>query len=263
MVKALAVVEVHPAVEELPPGSPLAGIARRQFGGKTLLEWVVRRVSEAERIGSIIVLAGEDPLARSLCAHCPPDARVFFSAADDALGRLADAAQTFPADGLVRLNVSHPFMDPDLIDRLIAAAAGAECDYASYCFGDGRPVIESKLGVFAEWCRPEAVLRADRLAQHWSDRAEATRYIYSRPDLFSLHMLTVPPQLDRDDVRLAIHDEQDWEEVQDILDALGPESLDWQFITALLDRQPTIRARMAQRNRSSCSLWNEPLLAVR
>ena len=128
---------------------------------------------------------------------------------------------------------------------------------------DGRPVIESKLGVFAEWCRPEAVLRADRLAQHWSDRAEATRYLYARPDLFSLHMLTVPPQLDRDDVRLAIHDEEDWEEVQDILDALGPESLDWQFITALLDRQPTIRARMAQRNRAGCAFRGEPLLASR
>jgi spore coat polysaccharide biosynthesis protein SpsF len=254
MVKSLAVVEVHPAVEELPLGSPLAGIARRQFGGKTLLEWVVRRVSEAERIGAIVVLAGEDPLARSLCSNCPSDARVYFSAADDALGRLADAAQAFPADGFIRLNVSHPFVDPDLIDRLIAAADSAECDYASYCFGDGRPVIESKLGVFAEWCRPEAVLRADRLAQHWSDRAEATRYLYSRPDLFSLHMIAVPPQLDRDDVRLAIHDEEDWEEVQDILDALGPESLDWQYITALLDRQPTIRARMAQRNRGEPQL---------
>ncbi len=261
MVKTLAVVEVHPAVEELPPGSPLAGIARRQFGGKTLLEWVVRRVSEAERISGIVVLAGEDPPAKSLCATCPPDARVFYASADDALGRLAQAARKYPSDGLVRLNVSHPFVDPDLIDRLIAAAGGCECDYAGFCFRDGRPVIESKLGVFAEWCRPEAVLRADRLATHWSDRAEATRYLHSRPDLFSLHMIAVPPQLDRDDVRLAIHDEQDWEEVQDILDALGPESLDWQYITALLDRQPTIRARMAQRNRGA--ICDEPQLAGR
>ena len=35
--------------------------------------------------------------------------------------------------------------------------------------------------------------------------------------------------------------------------ALGPESLDWQYITALLDRQPTIRARMKQRNRTAAS----------
>jgi spore coat polysaccharide biosynthesis protein SpsF len=251
MVTTLAMVEVHPAVEELRPGSPLAGIARRRFGGKSLLEWVVRRVSEADRISGIVVLAGDGSLAKSLCATCPPDARVFHAAADDALGRLAEAVRMFPCKGLVRLNVSNPFIDPDLIDRLIAAAVSSGCDYASFTFSDGRPVIQSKLGVFAEWCHPDAVLRADRLATHWSDRAEATRYLYSRPDLFSLHMLNVPPQLDRDDVRLAIHDEEDWEEVQDILDALGPESLNWQYITALLDRQPTIRARMAQRNRAA------------
>jgi spore coat polysaccharide biosynthesis protein SpsF (cytidylyltransferase family) len=254
MVTTLAVVEVHPAIEEMPPGSPLAGIARRRFGGKSLLEWVVRRVSEAERISGIIVLAGDDALAKSLCASCPPDARVFHATADDALGRLAEAVRMFPCKGLVRLNVSNAFIDPDLIDRLIVAAVSSGCDYASFSFGDGRPVIESKLGVFAEWCHPDAVLRADRLATHWSDRAEATRYLYSQPDQFSLHMMAVPPQLDRDDVRLAIHDEEDWEEVQDILDALGPESLDWQFITALLDRQPHIRARMQQRNRAAASV---------
>src|SRR5262245_56682527 len=127
MVTTLAMIEVHPAVEELRPGSPLAGIARRRFGGKSLLEWVVRRVSEAERIGGIVVLAGDDSLAKGLCASCPPDARIFHSSADDALGRLADAAQSFSCQGLVRLNVSHPFIDPHLIDRLVAAAAAADC----------------------------------------------------------------------------------------------------------------------------------------
>ena len=115
-------------------------------------------------------------------------------------------------------------------------------------------MIQSRLGVFAEWCQIDAVLRADRLAKGAADREETTRFLYSRPDLFSLKLIAVPPQLDRDDVRLAIHDEEDWEEVQDILDALGPESLDWQFITSLLDRQPTMRARMAHRNRLSAGV---------
>jgi spore coat polysaccharide biosynthesis protein SpsF len=250
MVSTLAVVEVHPAVENLTPGSPLAGMARRRFGGKSLLEWVVRRVSEAERIAGIVVLAGNDALARNLCLHCPPDARVLHASAPDALGRLAEAVRRLPCKGIVRLNVSHPFVDPDLIDCLISTACTSGCDYASYCFSDGRPVVESKLGVFAEWCHADAVLRADRLAADPADRAQATRFLYSRADLFSRKLITVPSRLDRDDLRLAIHDEEDWEEVQLILDALGPESLDWQYITSLVDRQPTMRARMADRNRA-------------
>lgn len=248
MVTTLAVVEVHPAIDDLPAGSPLAGIARRRFGGKSLLEWVVRRVSDAYSIRGIAVVAASDAQARKLCDSCPPDARLFHCESPDALGRIAEAVRKLPCKAIVRLNVCHPFVDPDLIDRLVAAACMSSCDYASYCFKGGRHVGQSKLGVFAEWCHVDAILRADRLAEQAADRSDATRFIYSRSDLFSQRLIAVPPQLDRDDLRLAIHDEEDWEELQLILDALGPESLDWQFITALLDRQPSIRARMARRN---------------
>jgi spore coat polysaccharide biosynthesis protein SpsF len=249
MVTTLAVVEVCPAIEDVPPMSPLAGMARRRFADKTLLEWLVRRVSDAERIDEIVVLTGDDAVSRSLAVHCPPDARVVSSDAPDPLGRLAEVARTQSCEGLVRLNVSRPFVDPELIDRLITAAMSCECDYASFVLHDGRPVIESQLGVFAEWCDAKALLRADRLAKNPSDRMMGTRLLYTRPELFAVKFVPVPPQLDRDDLRLAIHDEEDWEDVQLILDALGPESLDWQYIASLLDRQPVLRARMADRNR--------------
>jgi len=251
MATTLAAVEIWPAIEGLSPRSPLAGIARRRFAGKTLLEWVVRRVSDALCIDQIVVLAGDDPLSHNLVAHCPPDISVLHSPAADPLGRLAGAVREVACTGVVRINVSHPFVDPDLIDRLVAATAHSGCDYASYALGDGRPAIESKVGVFAEWVAAPAIVRADRLAKLAGDRLDATRFINTRPDLFALKWLPAPRQLDKGDLRLAIQDEEDWEHVQLILDALGPESLDWQYIASLLDRQPTLRARMADRNRAA------------
>jgi spore coat polysaccharide biosynthesis protein SpsF (cytidylyltransferase family) len=246
----LGIVEVQPAVEGISDKSPLAGMARRRFGGKTLLEWVVRRISDADRLDGVVVLAGDDGLSRSLVAQCPSDVRVFLSPEADRLGRFAAAVSHFRCSAAVRLSVSHPFVDPILIDRLLAlVAAGNSCDYASFAFADGRPVMQSPVGVFAEWCRGEAVLLANRLARRPQERADATRFLHMHPEIFAIRFLPVPMQLDRDDVRLAIRDEEDWEHVQLILDALGPESLDWQFITALLDRQPSIRERMACRNR--------------
>jgi spore coat polysaccharide biosynthesis protein SpsF len=251
MAATLAAVEIQPASGELRSSTALAGMARRRFGGKTLLEWVVRRVSDAERIDGVLVLAGSDPFSRSLTEHCPPDVHVFHSDAPDGLERLAAAVRYAACRAVVRLNVSHPFVDPALIDRLVAAAtSGTSCDYASYSFSSGKPVIESKLGVFAEWCRADAVLLADRTARHPHERQEATTFLYSHPEIFALKLIAVPQALDRDDVRLAIHDEEDWENVQLILDALGPESLDWQLITSLLDRHPRLRERMAALNRS-------------
>src|SRR4051812_18433220 len=108
MATTLAVVEVQPAIEQLRPDSPLAGMARRRFGGKSLLEWVVRRISEANRLSGIVALAGDDSLSKRLCESCPPDARVILSDAPDALGRLVEVARKLPCDAIVRLNVSHP-----------------------------------------------------------------------------------------------------------------------------------------------------------
>ncbi|MDX1947137.1 MAG: NTP transferase domain-containing protein [Pirellulaceae bacterium] len=256
MAKTLAVVELRPSVEQLRSDSPLAGIARRRFGGKTLLEWVVRRVSDAERVDGVVVLAGEDRLSRGLVEHCPPDVPVFHAPEADPLGRFAAVVRRMGCQAAIRLNVSHPFVDPALLDRLIAAAtSGGTCDYAGYALADGRPVMQSKLGVFAEWCRGEAILLADRMAKTPADRADATRFLYSHPEVFALKLLAVPSQLDRDDLRLAIHDEEDWEHVQLILDALGPESLDWQVIANLLDRQPDIRERMARLNQAEAAAY--------
>src|SRR6266513_3811612 len=157
MVTTLGVVEVIPSVEGLSTTSPLAGIARRRFAGKTLLEWVVRRVSDADHLEQIVVSAGSDPLSRSLAQLAPPDARVLISEAKDPLGRLAAAVRQIPCKGVVRLSVSDPFVDPILIDRLVlSAAADGECDYACFCFADGRPAHQSQMGVFADWCRSDA-----------------------------------------------------------------------------------------------------------
>ena len=235
----LGVVEVQPAVEALSLKSPLAGIARRRFGGKTLLEWVVRRVGDAQRISKIVVLAGDDPLTRSLAELAPADVQSFVSSARDPLGRLADVVREFPCDGVVRLSVSTPFVDPILMDRLINTGFGCEpCDYAGYSLSDGRPAVESKMGVFSEWCSASAVLQSDREARRPEDRKSPTRYLVAHPEKFALRLLPAPVKLDRDDLCLAIHDEEDWEHVELILDALGPESLDWQYIMALLDRHP-------------------------
>jgi spore coat polysaccharide biosynthesis protein SpsF (cytidylyltransferase family) len=62
-------------------------------------------------------------------------------------------------------------------------------------------------------------------------------------------LIPAPHQLDRDDVRLAVEGEEDWDNTQDIFDALGPDT-DWQRIAGLLDHQPGLRKRMETLNRT-------------
>jgi len=255
MFTALGVVEVLPAVANLSLKSPLAGIGRRRFGGKTLLEWVVRRATEAHRLDQVVVLAGDDPLSRSLTKLVPRDVPVFVSSGHDPLERYADIARQFPSYSLVRTSVSSPFVDPILIDRLVnTALEDKSCDYATFCLKCGRSVMHAQLGFFAEWFRSEAILRADRLATESDERHSPTQFLREHSELFHLKFLQAPAKLDRDDIRLEIHEEEDWENLETIFEALGPESLDWQYITALLDRHPSICGRMRELNRAAPAL---------
>ena len=232
-------------------GASCIGFASRRLAGKPLVEWVVRRVTESLLLDRVVVIA--DPqIEEAIRILTPRDVSVFVSRQHDRLARFAAAARQYDAHQLVRVGVDHPFVDPALIDRLICTAnTHPGCDYIGYYSNDGRPAAQSRLGVFAEWCRSDAIFEANRLAVGDADRERVTRYLYSHPELFQLRLIPVPNRLDRHDVRLSIGGEEDWENAQIILDALGPDNLDWQQIAELLDSQPQIRHQMATLNQAA------------
>lgn len=251
MVTTLGIVELQGPALTTASGLELQSLADRKWGGQTLLEWLVRRVTESTLLDQVIVVSPREAHGQQVALRTPGNVPVFYSKHLDGLARVAAALKKYPAKAIVRVCVGNPFVDPALIDRLVSTAkAHPACEYISYVCADGRPAVQSQLGLFAEWCRADAVLRADRDATDLADRRDVTRYIFSHPELFQLRLLPIPSVLDRGDVRLAIHSEEDWDHAQTIFDALGPESLDWQRIAGLLDYQPEMRQRMALLNRA-------------
>jgi spore coat polysaccharide biosynthesis protein SpsF len=244
MAGTLGIVEVGTKLA----GTRFLGLASRRLGGKPLLEWVVRRVTESLLLDRVIVVV-DRAMEDTVRALTPPDISIFVSRQPDMLGRFAAAARKFDAHQLVRVGLDNPFVDPALIDRLVCTAnTHPGCDYIGYYSHDGQPAAQTTLGVFAEWARADAIFKAESLAEIDVDRQHATRYLYSHPELFQLRLIPVPTLLDRQDVRLSIGGEEDWENAQMILDALGPENLAWQEIAGLLDSQPRIRQQMATLN---------------
>lgn len=224
--------------------------AMRRLDGRPVLEWVIRRVSETARLDGVIVVADKSDDSPSFRRVVPSDVPIFFGDGKDPLARFAKALEQCHADGCIRVLGDNLFVDPGLLDRLITTAAThPDCDYVTYCSQDGRPAIHSPVNVFGEWFRTSALRKANRLAQEALDRHDATRYLYSHPEKFKSRLIPAPSEIDRDDVRLIVDIEEDWDHVMSIFDALGPERLDWQRIARLLDHQPAMRDRMATLNR--------------
>ena len=225
--------------------------ASRKLGGQSLLERVVRRVTDSMRLDGVIVLVGDAHDPRRLCSLVPTDVPVFSSDAPDMLSRFVRALDEYSTEAVVRIRGENLFIDPVLIDRLVTAAESlGDCDYVSYGSRDGRPAILSPVGVYAEWFRVDALRRADRAAKDPLDREEVTRYLYSHPKKFQVRLIPAPAEIDRDDVRLTIVNDEDWDHALAIFDAMGSEAFDWQRIARFLSHQPAMRSRMAAMNRA-------------
>ena len=225
--------------------------ATRKLGGRSLFEWVIRRVTEAMRLDGVVVVAPESDDAEMIRRLVPNDVPVFFGRGSDALACFTNALEHCNAEGCVRVRGDNLFIDPGTIDRLVTTAHGdPDCDFAGYCSRDGQPAVFSPTNVFGEWFRTSALRKAERLARETADRADVTRFIYSHPEKFRLRLIPAPTEIDRDDVRLTVDVDEDWDHALTIYDALGPELPDWRRIARLLDHQPGLRDRMAALNRA-------------
>ena len=244
MLRTLGIVEVGDA------SSRCGQNAKRRLGGKSIIESVVRRMTDCQQLDGVVVLSGLESQSRPIVDLVPADVPVVFSSKADSLARFAEVLEKYPAESAVCISGGDPFIDPFLVDRLVITAYNqSNCDYVSYCSRNGRPAILSSVGVYAEWFRAEAIRRSDRKATSPDDRRNPTRYIYSHPELFNLRLIPTPERIDRDDVRLTLDIEEDWDNALAIFDEIDPDEVEWQRIANLLDHQPAMRSRMAALNR--------------
>ena len=222
----------------------------RRLGGRSVLERIVRRATEAQRLDGVIAVSGVGSAANEIASAIPADIPLYQAQAPDALARAVEAIEQYPCRAVVFLSIDTPFVDPALIDQLvITAQAHSECDYVGYRQADGRPSVMSEVGVFAEWCTARAVKEAHRKAKDASERMSATQFIYSHPERFQLRFMSAPQELDRDDLRLRVTCEEDWEHADMIAEAIGEDAMDWQCVARLLENQPGMREQMARLNK--------------
>ncbi len=231
--------------------SPRARIkAARKLGTKSVLEWIIRRMTDCQQLDGVIVVTNDAPENCIVGELTPLDVPVFVSPRPDVLGSFATVLEEYDCRSVVRMSAERPFVDPALVDHLICSArANPDYDYVSYASRTGRPAVLSPIGIFAEWFRTDSLRLAARKAKTAAERDNPTQFVCSHPEKFRIRLLPAPAEIDREDVRLTVDIDEDWENALVIFEALGPEELDWQRIAHLLDHQPAMRKRMAALNR--------------
>ena len=221
---------------------------RRRVGSHSLLEWVVRRISEAQQLDQILIISNCPEHAHQLRQSAPSCAPVLCLQQQDPLARAVSVVEDYNVESLVRIRLEQPLIDPVLIDQIITSARKSTiCDYATFVASQSVS-LATRIGLFADWFLGSALRRANQLATQPEERRDLAGYIMHHPETFALRLVTTPSQLDRDDVRLTMNSADDWEHFDAIYDALGPDALDWHRVSGLLESHPEIRQRMAELN---------------
>lgn len=144
-----------------------------QLGRKTVLARVIercQRIPSADHVVCAIADGdGNDAVADEARAA---GARVFRGSETDVLARYAGAAREVGASSVVRITSDCPFIDPEMVEQVIALQAETGADYANNTLMPGFP-----RGLDCEVFPAAWLFRADETATADEDREHVTRWI--------------------------------------------------------------------------------------
>ncbi len=220
----------------------------RKLGGRPILEWIVRRVTDCQQLGGTVVLTDDSPANSFVSDLVPLDVPVFVAKhAQDALSRLLLVLDECPAEHVVCVSCRYPFLDPMWIDRLVAEAESSEgVDFACYALPPGpRPLEEPEIGLEICWIRSAALRRLDRKIKSVDARnGLGTLFRSAKSGCRSLEVRP-PAEISDGRLQLVFGDEEAWEETLTVFESLGTDGLDWHRIADLLDHQPSMHIQVA------------------
>lgn len=223
--------------------------AQRKLGGQPLIVRMARRLSECELVDQVFIVGSNIP--SSLLTSGIAGVRSMNLPTSHVCERLCAAADSCEADWVVYVPANRPFIDATLVDLLIAKATRTrECDYVGYASDAGDPRRVDHLGLTGEACHVDTLRRlrrnADRLPV--TDGGSIASWLDSAPGAYHLKFIPVPSELDRDDLRFAVEDELDWDDVELLCETVSDDDSQWRELTQLVIANDHLRESMATRN---------------
>lgn len=226
-----------------------ARFTSRKLEGQTLINRMARRLSECQLVDRIFVVGAAMPskiltsgLAEVACIDLP---------ASHVCERLCEAANASNTDWVVYVPANRPFIDPTLIDQMLAKAGRTDsCDYIGYRTGNGDPLAMDKLGLTGEACHADTLRRLQRNVDRLVDQpvGSLAAWLMTAPGAYHFHFIPVPDQLDRADLRFSIETEADWDDAVVLCETMQGADSQWQELAQLVLANANLRNSMARRN---------------
>lgn len=217
--KVLAVIQARMNSSRL-PGKVLADL-----GGVSVLELMVHRLRKSKSLTKIVVAMTHSPSDDQLALACNQiGVEVFRGNEFDVLGRFNDVSNHFSDfDTIVRLTADCPFIDPAVVDLVVAKYFSTG---VSYCSNRLPPPFSRTypVGLDVEVFSRSGLLEANREAGAPYEREHVTPFFYSQERLSSVMILDMEPNMSS--IRLTIDTPSDLSICRQVYQSLSSKDSD-------------------------------------
>ncbi len=183
--------------------------------GKTMLEFMINRVSKSKLIDKIVVattIKETDQPIIELCDKLGID--YYRGSEDDVLLRVLNAHKKFHSDIIVELTGDCPLIDAEIIDQIISCYLKNNFDYVSNShvrsYPDGFDVQVFSTNLLDE---------ISKKTKDAYDRENVSSYFY-RTDEFNIHGVIASKELFWPDLRVTLDDKGDYLLIHNIINTL-------------------------------------------
>lgn len=220
--------------------SRLPGKVLFDLGGKPVLLHIVDRLLRSKKIDHIIVATTtkrrDDAIVR-LVEGYHPKVTFFRGSEEDVLGRFYYAVKDYKPKGIVRITADCPFIDPEIVDRVIGEFLRFKADYSSNTLG--RRTYPRGLDV--------EILSFELLEELWRetfwppDREHVTLFVTRSPTLFNCR--GVFNNKDYSSYRLTLDEANDYKLIKIIHEKLFKKNRDFAMndIINLFNKFPNLK----------------------
>lgn len=223
--------------------------ASRNLGGEPLVTRMARRLDSCILVDRVYVVGSNIPTGVMTSGIAGPETINLPSC--HACERLCAVVDRTRADWIVAVPGNRPFIDPGLIDHLLARALKTkECDYVGYVSSMDDGQRASQLGLVGEACHGDTLrrMRRNSICLTKSLGASIPSWLENAPGAYHLKFVPLPAELDRPDLRFSVEDEMDWEDVQRLCETVSKRDAVWSEVASVAMSDARIRASMKRRN---------------
>lgn len=195
----------------------LPGKALCSIQGRPLLGHVLDRTRQVHGDIRTVIATSKSIKDDAIAAFAMEESvDLFRGYLDDVLQRAIDCASTYGFARIARVCGDRPFLDPTLIERLIATHIEGDLDLATNAIGQTFPP-----GLTTEIVATRALKRVAEKTRSQSDHEHVTKYIYEHPDQFRIYNLE-SDELSMGQTNLAVDTPADLERAKWIAARLDP-----------------------------------------